>query len=228
MKPRFRLLVTGLSPLRFWVQSRPRPYEIIEGQNRTWLCFSPHILVFPINVVKRKLFTLMYPHHMSRNDENKLIFRDLYWNLKLRARMFWHLYIQEHIFRYFVKLRIECGVNIKLRIMQVCQSILIHLSANYTRCYPNIWVIYTARPKRLPYALPPLDVVTSMLCESVCQQLSIWEDVFLSSMRFGDPVIFLQLIWLNKESASNFVPILRNRCKTYRMQQEAFGDNAVT
>jgi hypothetical protein len=28
------------------------------------------------------------------------------------------------------------------------------------------------KQRRLPYALPPVDVASSMFCESVCQQLS--------------------------------------------------------
>ena len=36
----------------------------------------------------------------------------------------------------------------------------------------------------LSYALPPLDVARSMLCESVCQQLSYRKEVLLSSVRF--------------------------------------------
>jgi hypothetical protein len=42
---------------------------------------------------------------------------------------------------------------------------------------------YKPHPNLLSYALPPLDVARSMLCESVCQQFSSWEDV-LSSARF--------------------------------------------
>jgi len=82
LKTLFRLLVTGLSPPRLWAQTQPSPCEITEEQNRTWPCFSPNILVFPIIVPKRKLFTLMRPPHMSRNGENKLIIRTFYWNLE--------------------------------------------------------------------------------------------------------------------------------------------------
>jgi hypothetical protein len=39
-------------------------------------------------------------------------------------------------------------------------------------CYPKIWGIKTGRPNRLSYALPPLDVASSMLRESVYQKLS--------------------------------------------------------
>jgi hypothetical protein len=49
--------------------------------------------------------------------------------------------------------------------------------------YPNIRVIWIVCPNWWFYALPPLDVASSMLCESVCQQLSSWEDVLLSSVQ---------------------------------------------
>jgi len=37
-------------------------------------------------------------------------------------------------------------------------------------CYPKIRGIQTGRPNWLSYALPPLDVASSMLCKSMCQQ----------------------------------------------------------
>ena len=48
---------------------------------------------------------------------------------------------------------------------------------NNTRSYTKIRGIYSTGPNWLPYALSPLDVARSKLCESVCQQLSSWEDV---------------------------------------------------
>ena len=64
----------------------------------------------------------------------------------------------------------------------------------YARCYPNFREFKQRGPNQLSYVLPPLDVASSMLCESVCQQLSSWEEVLLSSVRFvrlcfSDPVI---------------------------------------
>lgn len=84
MKTRFRLLVTVLSPPRLWIQFRPSPCEIIEGQNRICSCFSPNIFGFSHQCAQRKLFTLMRPPHLSRNDENKLIVRTFIetWNCK--------------------------------------------------------------------------------------------------------------------------------------------------
>jgi hypothetical protein len=99
------------------------------------------------------------------------------------------------------------------------------------RCYPKIQGIYTARPNLLPYALPPLDVASSMLCESVCQQLSNWEDMLLSSvwfvrLCFSDLVIFYN--WY--DGVQNLQQILftslKTAVETHWMLEEVFGDNA--
>ena len=71
---------------------------------------------------------------------------------------------------------------------------------NNTRCYPKIRGIQTARQNQLSHALPPLDVARSMLCESMCQLLSNWEDVLISSGRFvrlcfSDPAFFFFYNW---------------------------------
>jgi len=87
-------------------------------------------------------------------------------------------------------------------------------------------------PNRLSIALPPLDVASSMLCESVCHQLWSWEEALLSSVSFCEvmfqwPGDFFKLIWpilSSKESASNFVLIfiklLRKPTVSYRKPSE--------
>jgi hypothetical protein len=83
----------------------------------------------------------------------------------------------------------------------LCQVNKVHLSAAvelykeewvrvsiHTRCYPKVRGIWIARAIRLYYVLPPLDVPSSTLCESVCQQPASWEDAFLSYVRFCNVV----------------------------------------
>ena len=107
-------------------------------------------------------------------------------------------------------------------VLQEVTSLICKWNQHNTWCYPKIRGIYTERPNRLSYALPPLDVASGMLCESVCQRLWSWEDVLLSSVRFCEITFqwsggffFLQLIWpilRSKESASNFVSIIKKNC----------------
>jgi hypothetical protein len=68
-----------------------------------------------------------------------------------------------------------------------------------------------------------------MLCESVCKQLSSWDNVLLSSVRFCEIMFqwsgdFLQLIWRSKESALNcvsvFKELLQKPTECYRKPSE--------
>ena len=126
-------------------------------------------------------------------------------------------------------------------VLQEVTSLICKWNQHNTWCYPKIRGIYTERPNRLSYALPPLDVASGMLCESVCQRLWSWEDVLLSSVRFCEITFqwsggffFLQLIWpilRSKESASNFVSIIKKKLlqkpiECYRKPSEMSWDKA--